>query len=68
MSLRTALTVATLSLAVATASAADATFDRTLNTGSTPNVSVATGSGNIHLHPGSDNQVHIFAHLHSSHG
>lgn len=68
MSLRTALTVATLSLAVATASAADATFDRTLNTGSTPSVSVATGSGNIHLHPGSDNQVHIFAHLHSNHG
>lgn len=68
MILRTVLTAATLSLAVATASAADATFERTLNTGSTPNVTVTTGSGNITLHSGSDNQVHILGHVHSSHG
>jgi len=68
VNLRAIFTAATLTLAVATASAAEATFDRTLTTGSTPNVSVATGSGNIHLHPGSDTQIHIFARVHSSHG
>src|SRR5580698_3116895 len=61
-------TAATLALAAATAFAADATFDRTLNVSGSPNVSVATGSGYIHLNPGSGNQVHIVAHLRSSHG
>jgi hypothetical protein len=61
-------TAAVLTLAAATAFAADATFDRTLNVSGAPNVSVSTGSGNVHLHPGSANQVHIVAHLHSSHG
>ena len=46
--------------------AAEKTVDRSLNTSSTPNVSVNTGSGNIHLHPGSDNQVHITAHIKSN--
>lgn len=60
---------ATLTLATATfAFAADSNFDRTLNVGGSPNVSVATGSGYIHLNPGSGNQVHIVAHVHSSHG
>ena len=61
-------TAAVLTLAAATAFAADATFDRTLSVSGAPNVSVSTGSGNVHLHPGSANQVHIVAHLHSSHG
>jgi hypothetical protein len=60
-------TAATLTLAAATA-LADTSFDRTLTVGATPNVSVATGSGYIRLHPGSDNQIHVVAHLHSSHG
>jgi hypothetical protein len=59
---------ATLTLAAATAFAADSTFDRTLNVSGSPTVSVSTGSGYIHLNPGSDNQVHIVAHLRSSHG
>ena len=64
-----ATSLATLTLAAATtAFAADSTFDRTLNVSGSPNVSVSTGSGYIHLHPGSGNQVHIVAHLHSSHG
>ena len=62
-----AATAATLALAAATA-LADSTFDRTLNVSGSPNVSVATGSGYIHLNPGSGNQVHIVAHLRSSHG
>src|SRR5580698_8583907 len=63
-----ASTAAALTLAAATAFAADASFDRTLNVSGSPNVTVTTGSGNVHLHPGSANQVHIVAHLHSSHG
>ncbi len=62
------LSLAALTLAATTVFAADGNFDRTLNTNSTPNVSVSTGSGYIHLRPGSDNQVHIVAHIHSSHG
>lgn len=61
-------TAATLTLAAATAFAADSNFDRTLNVSGSPNVSVATGSGYIHLNPGSGNQVHIVAHVRSSHG
>jgi hypothetical protein len=59
---------ATLTLAAATALAADSNFDRTLNVNGSPNVSVSTGSGYIHLNPGSGNQVHIVAHVRSSHG
>jgi Putative adhesin len=62
-----AATAATLALAAATA-LADSTFDRTLNVSGSPNVSVATGSGYIRLNSGSGNQVHIVAHVHSSHG
>jgi hypothetical protein len=62
-----ASTTATLILA-ATAALADGNFDRTLNVSGSPNVSVSTGSGYIRLHPGSGNQVHIVAHLRSSHG
>jgi hypothetical protein len=58
---------ATLTLAASTA-LADSNFDRTLNVSGSPNVSVATGSGYIHLNPGSGNQVHILAHVRSSHG
>jgi hypothetical protein len=61
-------TAATLALVAATAFAADGNFDRTLNVSGSPNVSVSTGSGYIHLNPGSGNQVHIVAHLRSSHG
>jgi Putative adhesin len=63
-----ASTAVTLALAAATAFAADSNFDRTLNVSGSPNVSVATGSGYVHLNPGSGNQVHIVAHVRSSHG
>lgn len=39
------------------------TFERTLNVSSAPDVSVATGSGYIHLNPGSDSQIHIVGHV-----
>ena len=63
-----ATAAATLALSAATAFAADGNFDRTLNVSGSPNVSVSTGSGYIHLTPGSGSQVHIVAHLRSSHG
>lgn len=58
--------LATLSLVTVSACAADRTFDRTLTLPSSPNVSVNTGSGNIHLHPGSDTQIHIAARIHGN--
>ena len=54
-------------LAVATSAlAADNNFDRTLQVSGAPTVIVNTGSGYIHLRAGSDSQVHVAAHLHSS--
>lgn len=61
-------TAAVLTLAATTALAADSNFDRTLNVSGSPNVSVSTGSGYIHLNPGSGTQIHIVAHVRSSHG
>ncbi|SFS17379.1 Putative adhesin [Granulicella pectinivorans] len=55
-----------LTFASVTAFAADHNFERKLSTSGSPNVTVATGSGYVHLRPGSDNQVHIAAHLHGS--
>src|SRR6266702_2581284 len=60
-------TLALSTTLVATAAfAADANFDRTLSTGGSPSLSVSTGSGYIHLRPGTDSQVHIIGHVHSS--
>ena len=67
MTIRVFISTAVLTLAtVTTAFAADSNFDRTLNVSSSPNVSVSTGSGYIHLHPGSDNQIHIIGHVRAS--
>src|SRR5260370_15898777 len=67
MKVRTILTAAALTVATA-AFAAEGTFDRTLNAGASPTLNVSTGSGNIRLRPGSDNQVHIVGHVHANHG
>lgn len=63
-----AATAALTFAAATTAFAASSSFDRTLNVGSSPNLAVSTGSGYIHLHPGSDSQIHIVAHVQSGHG
>jgi DUF4097 and DUF4098 domain-containing protein YvlB len=68
MTTRTFLTAASLALLPLTLLAADHNFERTLSTGSSPNVSVSTASGYIHLRPGTDNQVHVAAHLHAANG
>jgi hypothetical protein len=62
---RVLATAAILALAASTAFA-DSNFDRTLNVSGAPTVSVTTGSGYIHLRPGSDSQVHIIGHVHAS--
>lgn len=48
--------------------AAEGTFDRTFAVSGSPSVSVASGSGYIHVYPGSGNQVHIVGHVHSDSG
>ena len=55
MKIRTFLP-AVLAFATTAAFAADATFDKTLTVSGSPQVSVATGSGYIHLHPGATNR------------
>ena len=62
------LATAALVLAVAPALANEATFERTLTINGRVELSVATGSGNIHLTHGSGNQVHIFGKVHSNWG
>jgi DUF4097 and DUF4098 domain-containing protein YvlB len=51
---------AVLALAALPALATEATFERTLSVSGRVELSISTGSGNIHLTRGSDNQVHIF--------
>ncbi|MHB1021185.1 MAG: DUF4097 family beta strand repeat-containing protein [Acidobacteriaceae bacterium] len=63
---RTALTIAVLALTTTAAFAAEATFQRTLSVSGTAQLQVGTGSGYIHITPGSDNQVHIVGHVRSS--
>src|SRR5947209_553795 len=67
MNVKAVLAVASLAIAT-TAYAADGSFERNLNTGSSPNLNVSTGSGSIHLKSGSGNQVHIVAKVHGNHG
>jgi DUF4097 and DUF4098 domain-containing protein YvlB len=64
------LLAATVVLALATvpALASEATFERTLNVSGHVELSVSTGSGNIHLTRGSGNQVHIYGRVKTSWG
>jgi len=54
-------------LAATSAFAADGNFDKTLNVSGSAILTVSTGSGYIHVNSGSDNQIHIVAHLRASH-
>jgi beta-lactamase regulating signal transducer with metallopeptidase domain len=42
-------------------------FERTLSASGAAQLTVSTGSGNIHIRRGSGNQVHIHGHIHVSH-
>jgi hypothetical protein len=55
-------------VAPAIASASEANFDRTLTVSGNVNLYVSTGSGYVHVSPGSDNQIHIVGHVKSNNG
>jgi DUF4097 and DUF4098 domain-containing protein YvlB len=57
---RLILAAAALGLAASTALASEYPFERTLTVNGQAQLSVATGSGNIHLTRGAGNQLHIF--------
>jgi hypothetical protein len=60
--------IAALALAAAPVMAAEATFERTLAVNGKVDLTVATGSGTIHLRPGSDGRVHVFGRVKSNWG
>jgi hypothetical protein len=62
------IAAAALALAALPALAAEATFERTLSVSGRVELSVSTGSGNIHITRGSGNQVHIWGKVKSGWG
>ena|ERR1700676_1128689 len=61
-----AVAAAALSLAALPALASEATFERNLQVNGRVELTVSTGSGNIHLTHGSDTQIHIVGRVKSS--
>jgi hypothetical protein len=59
------LLTATALLTLSAAAFADSQFERTLNVSAQPDLYVNTGSGDIHMHPGSDGSIHIVGHVHA---
>src|ERR1700722_11833478 len=55
-----------MSLCLPAAFAAEKSFDRTLSVNGPVTLRVSTGSGYIHVSPGSDNQVHIVGRVKSN--
>jgi DUF4097 and DUF4098 domain-containing protein YvlB len=62
------LAAAALALAAVPALATEQTFERNLSVNGRVELSVATGSGNIHITQGSGSQLHIVGHVHSNWG
>jgi len=65
---RIILAAAILGLAATTALAAEATFDRTLTVNGQVELTVATGSGYIHLTRSAGSQIHVFGKVRSGWG
>ena len=61
---RVATLIAALTLTATCAYAAEGTFEKTLAVGGAPNVSVATGSGYVHVYSGSGSQFHVIGRVH----
>jgi DUF4097 and DUF4098 domain-containing protein YvlB len=59
---------AALALAAVPALGSDANFEKNLTANGRVELTIATGSGHIHLTHGSANQVHIAGHVHSNWG
>jgi hypothetical protein len=66
MNLRWAAAILALALTPAALFAAEGTFDKTLQVNGQANLKVGTGSGYIHITPGSDGSVHIIGHVHAN--
>ncbi len=66
--MKLAIAVAALALAALPALAAEATFDRTLTVNGRVELTVGTGSGNIHLTQGSGSQIKIHGRVKSNWG
>jgi hypothetical protein len=64
MKLKLLATSALLMISTA-AFAADSQFERTLNVSAQPDLYVSTGSGDITIHPGEGNAIHIIGHVHA---
>lgn len=62
------LATAALALAAVPALATEQTFERTLTVSGHVELTVGTGSGNVHITQGSGNQVHIVGRVHSNWG
>jgi hypothetical protein len=62
------LLIAVLGLAAVPALATEQTFERTLSVNGRVELSVTTGSGNIHITQGSGSQIHIFGRVKSNWG
>jgi hypothetical protein len=60
------LAAAVATLVPAAALAADGTFDKTLHTTGQVMLTVGTGSGYVHVSPGSSSDVHIVGHVHAN--
>jgi DUF4097 and DUF4098 domain-containing protein YvlB len=67
MKLKLIAATALLSLSTA-AFALDSQFERTLNVNAQPDLYVSTGSGNIQVHSGAGNQIHVVGHIHAGWG
>jgi DUF4097 and DUF4098 domain-containing protein YvlB len=61
---RIAVLIAALTLTATAAFAAEGNFERTLVVSGAPSLSVATGSGYVHVYSGSGSQVHIIGRVH----
>jgi hypothetical protein len=67
VTLRNTLTIAAIAALVpAAALAADGTFDKTLHVSGQVMLSISTGSGYVHVSPGSGTEVHIVGHVHAN--
>jgi hypothetical protein len=66
--IRTTIATGVLALAATAAYAAEGTFDKSLSVSGAAIVTISTGSGYIHVLPGSDTQVHVIGHVRSNRG
>jgi DUF4097 and DUF4098 domain-containing protein YvlB len=66
MKLLFATATAVLMAATLPALASEATFERNLSVSGRVDLTVSTGSGNVHITRGSDSQIHIFGKVHSN--